>query len=432
MKKIFSGLIFLLTASFVFGQVSLFTAEKFKGKTITLGEGSIASLQNTLIETERVTSIRIATGYTVVVYEHQNFKGEKAVFTTSQSYLTLPFSGNPSSFAVYKKTNKNWSESGWSDSKIILYTNCGFTGNKVELYEGGYRSMPTGFAKTLSSIRIPADYKAELYSKPYFSGKKVTLQSDEFCFPSDWNDLTASIQILIKEPNENTNDPWTNAEETENAGSISELIASNSNYSSGGEVIVYADCNYGGKDSSLAVSAFNNVSSLSISSIKIPADKVVMVYSGKNFLGTKTILSRDEACLAAGLNNKILSLKIELKGLGGLGTTGQGSGGGGASGSGGGFNSSGWGSGSGSGASVRVFDNCNFSGMSRAMGDGNYAAMPSGFAKKVSSIRVPAGKRVTVFTGANFAGNSFVFLKDINCLPANWNNKILSMKITKE
>lgn len=432
MKKIFSCFIFLLSANYVFGQVSLFTAENFKGKTITLGEGSITSLQSTSIGTERITSIRITAGYTVVVYEQQNFKGEKTVFTASQPYLTLPFAGNPSSVAVYKKTNKNWSESGWRDSKVILYTNCGFTGNKVEIYEGGYRSMPAGFAKKLSSIRIPAGYKAALYSQPYFIGKKVTLQSDEFCFPSAWNDSAASIQILKKEPDENTNNPWANTEETEKAGSISELIASNSNYSSGGKVIVYADCYYGGKDSGLAVTAFNDVSSLSISSIKIPADKMVMVYSKKNFAGTKTILSRDEACLAVGLNNKILSMKIELKGLGGLGMTGQGSGGGGASGSGGGFNGSGWGSSGGSGASVRVFDICNFSGISRAMGDGNYAAMPSGFANKVSSIRVPAGKTVTVYSGTNFTGNSFKFSKDVSCLPSNWNNKILSIRITKE
>lgn len=428
-------LAFFLPANIIYGQVSLYTAGNFKGKVLTMGEGSIARLHQSPVGNDKIVSIKIAAGFTAVLYEQPNFKGEKQVFTSSQSVLALSFEGSVSSVVVYKKGNNDWNGAEWIDNKIILYTNCGFSGNKSVIRAGYFRTMPAGFVKNVSSIKIPGGYVVELFSEPNFKGKSVKLPADEFCFPAEWNKKAASLKIKSDEIIwDAKQDNWSAWEHTRSAEENEpDVNALSGNYYEAGNLMVFSDCYFGGKDTSLFISeSYPDVSLLSISSLQIPKNLKVIVYTKKNFKGTSRLLAKDMVCLPADLNNKILSLKIELTGLGDFGTIGTGSGGGGASGSGGGYGGGGWKASNTSSSVVRIFDNCNFSGLSRGAGNGDYPTMPSGFASKVSSIRVPAGKKITVYSGTNFKGNSFVFSKDVNCLPSNWNNKILSMKISSE
>jgi len=218
------------------------------------------------------------------------------------------------------------------------------------------------------------------------------------------------------------------------------------NYSDTGKVILYADCNYLGKNNEIGFGSFITTEAWNASSIKIPSDKKVIVYKQMGFKGTSKVLTNDDNCLPVDWNNQIASIKVisnslssslsdllgdtgTLKGSGGLGISGTGSGGGG---SGGGIGISGSGGGtygSGTGVNIVIYDKCNLTGKSRSLGAGEYNTIPSGETLTISSIRIPANKRVQVFSGKNFTGNSTTFYTTQKCLLSNWNDKILSMKI---
>lgn len=338
-------------------------------------------------------------------------------------------------------------------SQVNLYTGPNHTGKTLSLKEGNYKIIPQVFYNKLKSLKIAEGYVAELFSLPMYRGKKVVLLSDLASFPEDWGNKIGSLKIF--NPGKETPDsfamlnPWENIQEIEASSMSSSFPVT---YSDTGNVILYSECNYVGKKNEINTGNYKSVSAWGISSIKIPGDKRIIVYSLPGFKGNSTLLNADENCLMANWNNKISSIKVmnnsladllndtgTLKGngIGGLGIKGTGSGGGGYGGGGGSVGSGGgnWGSGkfgSGTGVNVVIYDKCNFAGKNRSLGAGDYAVVPSGETLKISSIRIPAGKTVQVFSGKNYTGNSVSFYANQNCLQAAWNDKIQSLKITQQ
>jgi hypothetical protein len=327
-----------------------------------------------------------------------------------------------------------------------LYTGAGFTGTSLTINEGNYKFIPTSFYNKLQSIKITEGYVVELFAMPYFNQKKVTLYSDAKSFPESWGLKSGSLRIFKPETRVSDSilaiDPW---EDVEVFALLRKDQSYPLNFSDTGKVILYADCNYQGKQKEISFGDFKTTAPWSVSSIKIPADKKIIVFKQAGFKGSPKIFTSDDNCLPADWNNRIASIKVIENsfggllgdtgiGLGGLGIKGMGSGGGGASngsiGSGGGN----WGNGSygsGTGVNIVIYDKCNLTGRSRSLGTGEYATIPSAETISISSIRIPAGKKVQVFLGKNFTGTSFTLYATQKCLPANWNDKILSMKITE-
>ena len=73
-----------------------------------------------------------------------------------------------------------------------------------------------------------------------------------------------------------------------------------------------------------------------------------------------------------------------------------------------------------------IYQNCNFSGPSVSVGIGEYPNMTSiGFNNDVlSSLQVPTGLQVTLFSNTNFGGSSINFVEDDNCLVNNSFNDV--------
>jgi uncharacterized membrane protein YgcG len=332
-------------------------------------------------------------------------------------------------------------------SQVTLYTGAAFTGTSLTVNEGNYKFIPTAFYNKLQSIKISEGYVVELFSMAYFNHKRVTLYTDTESFPESWGLKSGSLKIFKSEykiPDSIISlDPWENITVNE---TMSKNLSYPVNYNDTGKVILYSDCNYLGKKQEINAGNYSSIAAFSISSLKIPADKKIIVYKQKGFKGTPKIFTNDDNCLPGDWNNKIVSMKVinnliggfysDTTGIGGLGIKGTGSGGGGygggsigASGSGGG--NWGGGAGSGTGINVVIYDKCNLTGRSRSLGVGEYVTIPSRETISISSIRVPTGKRVQVFSGKNFTGNTITLHATQKCLPANWNDKILSMKITE-
>jgi hypothetical protein len=83
---------------------------------------------------------------------------------------------------------------------------------------------------------------------------------------------------------------------------------------------------------------------------------------------------------------------------------------------------------------VSLRQHCDYSGWTASFGIGNYnlAAINAagGLNDDASSIRVPAGLRVTLYEHDNFTGASLVRTADDNCfVNEGWNDRISSLRV---
>lgn len=87
-------------------------------------------------------------------------------------------------------------------------------------------------------------------------------------------------------------------------------------------------------------------------------------------------------------------------------------------------------------AGVKLFQHCNYEGYSATLPVGSYntqALASLGLRNNdVSSIRVPAGYKATLFDGDNFTGNSLVWTEDDTCfVSSSFNDLMSSLRIEK-
>ncbi len=82
---------------------------------------------------------------------------------------------------------------------------------------------------------------------------------------------------------------------------------------------------------------------------------------------------------------------------------------------------------------VRVYQGCNYSGWNVALGVGNYTLSQLealGFINDdASSVRVPAGLRIRVYTSNNYAGSTASYTSDQSCFNSTFNDQISSIKV---
>ncbi|NML38931.1 hypothetical protein HHL17_17125 [Chitinophaga sp. G-6-1-13] len=91
--------------------------------------------------------------------------------------------------------------------------------------------------------------------------------------------------------------------------------------------------------------------------------------------------------------------------------------------------------GSGNNLSATLYQNCSYAGWSAAFGIGSYTAADitakGGVNNDASSLKIPAGLKVTLYDGDNFTGDSLVLTTDGSCLKNNnFNDKVSSLKVT--
>jgi hypothetical protein len=84
-------------------------------------------------------------------------------------------------------------------------------------------------------------------------------------------------------------------------------------------------------------------------------------------------------------------------------------------------------------SSVATFyKDCHYTGDSIKLGTGDYTPkMLSGMEDHISSIKVPAGRTVTVWRNGDFNGPSSVYTSDVACLnPGQFNDSISAIRIS--
>jgi len=80
--------------------------------------------------------------------------------------------------------------------------------------------------------------------------------------------------------------------------------------------------------------------------------------------------------------------------------------------------------------SVRVFENCNYFGNSFILEPGNYRLYQMRIGNdRLSSFKIPASMKLTIYEHDGFSGRSKTFYNDISCLEPEWNNIASSIVI---
>ena len=287
-------------------QVTLFRSCEFMGTRVQIGEGSIPRMRVTSIGNDNLSSFRLTPGYTITVFEDEYFKGKSATFQASQNCLEFPLRNNVSSIIIARSTN-NWgggNQWGFNDGVVTIFRNCEYQGSSRELREGSYESLPLGFGRNISSIRISRGLQVELFQGPNFTGKRALLRYDDPCFPADWNDRVSSMRVsslFNNQPANNGWDPW-----TDNSGGAPNINNNNS-------IVFFANCDYRGNQKRYGRGDYPQVFDYSITSaesLRIPRGLTIEVYNQPNYRGRKLVFQSDVDCLPNEISNKIRSMRI--------------------------------------------------------------------------------------------------------------------------
>lgn len=409
-----SFLLFLLFAFIwprINAQVTLFSAPEHRGMSIRVYEGSISRMSNTTIGNDRLGSMIVPKGFRVTLYEHDNFTGYAETFDYSVLNLPDRLRGNVSSVVVDKSGGSGWvsgtgnGQPGWNSNNVFIYSECYYGGQSNQMLAANYPTMPSNFHRRLSSIRIPAGYEVDLFTQVNFSGKVVRLRSDQACVPPDWNNVVASMKVFKSNSGyypPNNYDPWTQSD-MYNPGNSSVTVFDQCNFS--GRNYVMADGEYG-----VLPAAFNR----RIFSVKVPPGKEVLLYSGAGLTGPYFVLNADRPCLAGNNEFMISSIKIQPRGAGNNPNNG-------------------WIGGvpprpvPTAQEEITTFNDCYFRGRATVYKPGAYPILITGVSNKISSIRIPQGRRIILYTGVNYTGRSYIMTRNSDCLDDGFNNHIRSL-----
>ena len=168
-------------------------------------------------------------------------------------------------------------------AQIVVYSDCNFAGPSKTLSPKTYsNSKQIGLPdNSISSIKIPAGYKAVVYTEENMKGREVSLTESIKCLPHVLNNEISSIIV-------------------------SKVATTSNEIANGGKMSIYTSCNYQGSAMHFSPANYNNLrkslKNTSPASLQIPRGLEVQLYSQKNFkgklLGTYTT---NQSCLGTAL-----------------------------------------------------------------------------------------------------------------------------------
>ncbi len=152
---------------------------------LPVGSYTLAQLQARGVANDDITSLTIPTGYTVTVYENDNFTGASKVFTSNTAWLA-DWNDRISSLKI-------------AGLPIKVYQDINFGGYSVALGVGDYtlaQLQAKGVLNNdITSLDIAQGYKVTLYDGDNFTGASIDFTATT-AWIADWNDRATSIRVI--------------------------------------------------------------------------------------------------------------------------------------------------------------------------------------------------------------------------------------------
>ncbi len=411
----------ILASCFYFtnAQVTLYSASEYRGLSVKVQEGTINNMTYSVIGNDRLGSMIVPQGYLVTLYEHANFQGYAETFNASVLNMPPRLVNQVSSLVITRTNGNGWvspeanGQAGWNNKEVVIFSECYYQGSSNKMLPTDYPSMPANFHRRLSSIRIPAGYEVDLFTDVDYKGRVVRLRVDQACVPAEWNNIVASMRIYKNNsgylPPDNY-DPWSNN------GSYS--MTGNNTNNVNNTVNVYTVCGFKGMSTPLADGEYADLPYSirnRVFSIQIPKGKEVLLYSGRGFTGSYMQLIGDRNCMLT--NNEYMVNSIKIRSYNQSMTV-----------------NNGWSNGTPPRPTptqtiqqeIQVFNDCYYKGRTASYQPGEYPSLLFTFSNNISSVKVPANRRIILYTGMNYTGSSYILTSNSDCLIGAFNNKIRS------
>jgi len=391
-------MLFLSSTLMAQNNVGLFEQCNYSGKKSYLAPGSYKVYQMG-VGNDKLSALQIPNGMRVTLYEHDEFKGRSATYTSNVACLGDGWDDNASSIVVESLYN----EPTYNQNDYVTFFNdCYSKGYSKSLRPGTYYANQLGPLKlNISSFAIYGNLRVKVYtSSDNASGYATIFETNQSCLSSSYSDKIRSVVIEYKPTQPTTNYP---------------------NYpSTGGSnsyATVYADCYYRGSSLRLAPGYYEGdklgLMRFDISSIEIPSNLKAKVFINNEYLsGTYYIISENTNCLSNTLNNRIGSLVIEENS---------------------GYNNQQYPPTQQPGVEkVILYTDADFKGLSSSVLPGTYATMEqAGFMDDaLSSLYLPPGYRVVLYEFDNFRGKTYTITATKSGFSiSGWNDKTSSIAI---
>lgn len=287
--------------------VTVYTECNFKGRSAVLGEGdyNLAQLKKLGIINNAISSLKVADGYSVTLYENDFLRGRAGRLAQDHSCLERDnFDDAVSSVSVVRDANKPAvapEPVAVKKSAITLYTDCNYQGRAVNLEEGEFTTTnlaELGIANnTISSIRVSEGYQVELFENDFYRGSSGTLRQNDNCLVDDrFNDTISSLIVSV--------DP--------RAAVATQAVDNRIG------TTVFGHCNYKGGSVKLKVGKYDvdalaalRIKDNVISSFKVEKGFQVTMYDAPDFTGQGKVFTANDQCLDDDLlNEKVSSIVV--------------------------------------------------------------------------------------------------------------------------
>lgn len=164
------------------------------------------------IGNDKLSSIRVPSGYKVTLYENDNFQGATKVINYDNACVGKDWNDRTSSILVernysnnnnynynYNNSYNNKKPSSNSNSYgdvVVIYRDCNYQGDSQPLSQGYHRAGDLRIGNdAISSISVPRGWQVTLYYDDNFSGRSMMISWSSDCLSRDWNDKVSSLYI---------------------------------------------------------------------------------------------------------------------------------------------------------------------------------------------------------------------------------------------
>jgi hypothetical protein len=191
------------------GRVTIYDQCNYGGQSVPLNPGrynyNAMGLQN-----DRISSIRIPSGYRVIAYSSKDFQGPTARFSRDVSCLNGEWNDQISSIIVegpggssyndnnYNNNNYNNNYSGNSSyNGVTVYAASWFKGEHAVYGEGRFDLRNSSLKSNISSLSIQPGYRVTVFEDFGFKGRSMTFSSSTANLAGlGWNDNIRSFIVF--------------------------------------------------------------------------------------------------------------------------------------------------------------------------------------------------------------------------------------------
>lgn len=212
------------------------------------------------IGNDELSSVKVGTGFWVLLFEHENFKGRSILLTkdASADFLSGRDFDNAASSMVIGTTDSPLPQ-------VTLFQD-NMTGKADKLTPGEYSMLSSN--NSVSSVQVPRGMRVTLYDEPGLAGKSIILRAPvqaDYLSSAGYDNMASSAVVELLQPRDYT-------------------------------VTIYAD-RFTGLGQDLLPGKYYardlQVGDNAISSIHVPAGMRVTLYELDNFKGLIQIVDRD-------------------------------------------------------------------------------------------------------------------------------------------